>query len=262
MTFLQQIAEEKRMMVEGKKKYGSLERLQERAKAGNKRPFHAVFHSRQRKDGKIIAEIKKASPSRGILKKDLNVTVLARQYQQGGASAVSVITESKHFMGSLGFIPLVKRVTSLPVLRKDFIVDPYELYESKAYGADAVLLIGEMLEPAEIDEFLVTARTLDLDVLLEVHSRETYEKVAAMKGFLLGINNRNLETMKVDLGTTASLLPLVPPDTPVIVESGIEERDHVKRFVDRGVSGFLIGTSLVLADDPVRKLRELRGCGC
>src|SRR5690606_4602574 len=100
----------------------------------------------------------------------------------------------------LGFIPLVKRVTSLPVLRKDFIVDPYELYESKAYGADAVLLIGEMLEPAEIDEFLVTARTLDLDVLLEVHSRETYEKVAAMKGFLLGINNRNLETMKVDLG--------------------------------------------------------------
>lgn len=262
MIFLEKIAEEKRMIVEAKKKFGSLERLQDRAKAKIKRPFSEIFQDRQRRDGKIIAEIKKASPSRGILKKDLNVTVLARQYQEGGASAISVITEAKHFMGSLGFIPLVKRATSLPVLRKDFIVDPYELYESKAYGADAVLLIGEMLERGEIEEFFSIARTLDLDVLLEIHNRETYEKVADMRGFLLGINNRNLKNMKVDLHAAASLLPLIPPDTAVIVESGIEGREQVRQFTEQGASGFLIGTSLVLADDPVQKLRELRGYEC
>lgn len=260
MTFLQLIAEEKRSLVKEKKKAVSLEKLRQRAETRKKRAFYTVFHDRHGKEVKIIAEIKKASPSRGILRKDLNVTALAQKYQEGGASAISVITESKHFMGSLGFIPVVKRATSLPVLRKDFIVDPYELYESRAYGADAVLLIGEMLESAEIEELLAVARTLQLDVLLEVHSGETYEKVVGMKGFLLGINNRNLENMEVDLDRAASLLPLIPPDTPVIVESGIEGREHVQHFAEKGVSGFLIGTSLVLAEDPIKKLKELRGC--
>ena len=145
MTFLQKVAEEKRILVKEKKESTPLERLQRRAKTRTKRPFYEVFKERRPKDALIIAEIKKASPSRGVLKKDLNVPVLAQQYQEGGASAISVITETKHFMGSLGFLPLVKRAAGLPVLRKDFIVDPYELYESKVYGADAVLLIGELL---------------------------------------------------------------------------------------------------------------------
>jgi indole-3-glycerol phosphate synthase len=258
-TFLQKVAEEKRALVKGKKKYTAVEKLQERAKRQRRRAFDEVFRERHPRNVKIIAEVKRASPSRGILRDDFNVPRLAQKYEEGGASAISVITEAKHFMGSLGFIRRVKNVTALPVLRKDFLVDPYELYESKAYGADAVLLIGELLERDEIEEFLAIARAIDLDVLMEIHSSETYEKVAGMNGFLLGINNRNLDTLQVDLATATAVLRDIPGDCPVIIESGVEGKQDTQRFTEHGVSGFLIGTSLVLSDDPAGKLKELKG---
>ena len=258
MMFLQRVAEEKKALVKEKKENGSFEKVMVKAKKHEKRPFYEVFRERHQHDIKIIAEIKRSSPSRGILKDAINVTELARKYEEGGASAISVITETKHFNGSLGFIPRVKDATFLPVLRKDFIVDAWELYESKACGADAVLLIGDMLEHDEIREFLGVAQSIDLDVLLEVHSKKAFEKVSDMDGFLLGINNRNLETLTVDLSTAKTMLSEIPDDFPVIIESGINKKRDLSYFLKQGVSGFLVGTSLVLSEDPIKKLRELR----
>lgn len=257
MNFLARIAEEKRLLVKEKKESTCFESLMKKAKKQHKRPFYDVFKEGRRNGVKIIAEIKRASPTRGMLKKDINVAELARKYEEGGASAISIITEATYFKGSLGFIQAAKEATCLPVLRKDFIIDAWELYESKAYGADAVLLIGEMLEQSQIKELLLIARAMDLDVLLEVHSRETLEKVSDIGGFLLGINNRNLDTMTVDLATAATMLAEVPDHVPVIIESGIEERKNIAPFVEKGASGFLVGTSLVQSRDPVKKLKEL-----
>jgi indole-3-glycerol phosphate synthase len=259
MTFLQQVAEEKRALVQEKKENSSFEMLLVKAGKQKKRPFYEVFRERRQQDVKIIAEIKRASPSRGILKENINVSELAWKFEKGGASAISVITEEKHFNGSLGFIPRVKDATCLAVLRKDFIVDAWELYESKAYGADAILLIGEMLKRDEIAKFLSIAQAIDLDILLEVHSMKSFEKVAGMDGFVLGINNRNLDTMKVELATARAMLGEIPDDLPVVIESGITKRENIMSFTRKGVSGFLVGTSLVLSRDPIKKLKTLRG---
>lgn len=259
MTFLQIVVEEKKALVKEKKENTSVEKLLARAKQQKKRSFYDVFKKGNQKDVKIIAEIKRGSPSRGVLSRTINVQELAQKYEEGGASAISVITEAKHFSGSLGFIPLVKNASCLPVLRKDFIVDEWELYETKAFGADAVLLIGEALKQDELVSFIGIAKSIDLDVLLEVHSMETFEKISYLDGFLLGINNRNLNDLTVDLATAAKMIDQVPDDLPVIVESGIENAEDIAAFVKSGASGFLIGSSLVLSQDPVKKLRELRG---
>jgi len=259
MTFLQTVVEEKRTLVKEKKENASGEKLRARAKQQKKRSLYDVFAQRHQKDVNIIAEIKWRSPSQGLLVHNMNVRELAEKYEEGGASAISVITEAKHFSGSLGFIPLVKNVSCLPILRKDFIVDAWELYETKAYGADAVLLIGEVLERNEIITFLDIAREIDLDVLLEVHSIETYQKVSDMDGFLLGINTRNLDTLTVDLTKASEMLDMVRRDLTVIIESGIENAKDIAAFVEKGASGFLVGSSLVASRNPVKKLQELRG---
>lgn len=259
MTFLQAVVKEKRALVKDKKENASLEKLSVKAKKQNKRPFYDVFRMRYEGDVKIIAEIKRSSPSQGMLMSNINVQELAQKYEEGGASAISVITEANHFRGSLGFIPRVKDASCLPVLRKDFIVDAWELYESKAYGADAVLLIGEVLKRDEIVRFLNIARAIDLDVLLEIHSVETFKKILDLDGFLLGINNRNLDTLAVDLSTAAKILDEIPDDLPVIIESGIERASIINAFMEKGTSGFLVGSSLITSRDPVKKLRELRG---
>ncbi|OPY83985.1 MAG: Indole-3-glycerol phosphate synthase [Syntrophorhabdus sp. PtaU1.Bin153] len=260
MTFLEKVAEEKKAAVSLLKQRMSLAELKEKADSNKgKRRFFETFSKRFPGEVKIIAEVKRASPSRGLLRSDLHVGDLVRAYENGGASAISVITEERHFMGSLASLGEARKATGLPALRKDFIVDPYELYESKAYGADAVLLIGEMLERSQIEEYLGVAQELMLDVLFEVHSMRTYEKVRGFSGFILGVNNRNLETLDVDLQTGFRIIEEIPKDYPVIVESGIEGRRQVEAFMQKGVSGFLIGTSLVLSEDPAGKLREFRG---
>ncbi|OPY64553.1 MAG: Indole-3-glycerol phosphate synthase [Syntrophorhabdus sp. PtaU1.Bin050] len=260
MTFLEKVAAEKKAAVDALKKRTPLAELKEKIDLNkDRRPFFGTFSKRFSGEVKIIAEVKRASPSRGLLRSDLNVGKLAQAYEAGGASAISVITEERHFMGSLASIKEAKKAAGLPVLRKDFIIDPYELYESKVYGADAVLLIGEMLERGRIEEYLGVAQELMLDVLFEVHSMRTYEKARGLTGFILGVNNRNLETLDVDLQTGFRIIEEIPEDYPIIVESGIEGRKQIEAFMEKGVSGFLIGTSLVLSEDPAGKLKEFRG---
>lgn len=259
MTFLRQVIEEKKALVRDLKTARPLRELRKMIDAIEKRPFYDTFGGRSPEVTRIIAEVKKASPSRGLMVPDLDIPRLVAAYEEGGASAVSVITEEKHFQGSLAYVALAKQAASLPILRKDFIVDEYELYQSKAFGADALLLIGEALDPFQISDYLAMTKGIDIDVLMEIHSLKTYEKVAGLKGFILGINNRNLETLKVDLTISDSILGELPKDQPVIIESGIEKRDDIERFMKLGAYGFLIGTSLVLSADPVAKLKELRG---
>jgi indole-3-glycerol phosphate synthase len=259
MTFLEKVLDEKNRVVKDSKLKSPLSDLKQMIAGIKKRPFYQVFCRRFPEDVKIIAEVKKASPSMGVLVQDLDLPRLLMDYEKGGASAISILTEEKYFNGSLAYITEAKKVINLPVLRKDFIVDEYEIYQAKAFGADAVLLIGEALGVHQIAEYLEIARQIDIDVLLEVHSIKTYEKIADLGGFILGINNRNLETLKVDLSVSYEMLKSISEALPVIVESGIEDRGHIEDFMEQGVSGFLIGTGLIVSDNPYNKLRELRG---
>jgi indole-3-glycerol phosphate synthase len=259
MTFLEKVLKEKKKVVKASKAELPLSELRQMIGGIEKRPFYQVFNRRFQEDVKIIAEVKKTSPSKGVIICKLDLPGLLMDYEKGGASAISVITEEKYFNGSLAYVGEVKRNVNLPVLRKDFIVDEYEIYQAKAAGADAILLIGEALDANQITEYLEVAREIDIDVLLEIHSMKTYEKVANKKGFILGINNRNLETLKVDIAASRRIIGNIPESMPVIVESGIEDRKHIEDFMEHGVSGFLIGSSLILSGNPYKKLMELRG---
>jgi indole-3-glycerol phosphate synthase len=259
MTFLRRVVEEKKTQVATWKRETSVGTLKEMASTVKKHPFTALFSQRFPPEVRIIAEVKKASPSKGVILQDLDVGALTRAYEEGGAAAVSIITEAKHFLGSLDFIGEARSCSTIPILRKDFVVDEYEIYQSKTAGADAVLLIGEILEKAQVAEYLEIAKGIELDVLLEVHSMKAYERVADLTGYLLGINNRDLETLRVDLTTSLEIIRHLPAEYPVIVESGISSREDVLTFADSGVSGFLIGTSLVQSGSPTQKLRQLRG---
>lgn len=257
MTFLEEVLEEKKRIVKAIKAETPLEELRKMTYWIGKRPFFELFSQRFPEEVRIIAEVKRASPSGGMLMSNLNLTGLLMDYEKGGASAISVLTEEKYFNGSLAYISEAKKVTGLPILRKDFIVDEYEIYQTKAVGADAVLLIGEALDRHQIAEYLEIAGQIDIDVLLEVHSMKTYEKIADLEGFILGINSRNLETLKVDLAASHEIIKNIPETLPVIMESGIENSGHIKGFMKHGVSGFLVGTSLIVSANPYKKLREL-----
>jgi indole-3-glycerol phosphate synthase len=259
MTFLKEVLEHKKALVKELKSKTPLREMKQMATRAGKRPFFEQFSGRFPEDIRIIAEVKKASPSRGILSGELDLSGLLRDYEEGGAKAISMITEEKYFKGSLTYLEEAKKMTSLPVLRKDFIVDEYEIYEARAAGADAVLLIGEALGENQIKEYLEIAGSIDLDVLMEIHSLRTYEKIADLRGYLLGINNRNLGSLKVDLAVSQEILDSIPLDSPVVIESGIETRRDIESFMGRGVSGFLVGTSLILSGSPREKLQELRG---
>ncbi len=259
MNFLEMVLKEKRDLVEKKKKAIPLRELisltDERR---HKRPFLASLAQRFTGQVKIIAEIKRASPSRGTLfvgDKDICGVICA--YENGGANALSVLTEESHFNGSLDDLALARELTELPVLRKDFIVDAYELYEAAAFGADAVLLISEALERDHIDDLTALAAFIGLDVLLEVHSLRSFEKIAHIEGVLTGVNSRDLETMTIDLTRARDAVAAMPKDRPVIVESGIDNSSDIELFRDLGVSGFLVGTSLMRSPDPAETLRRL-----
>jgi indole-3-glycerol phosphate synthase len=259
MGFLEQILKEKKAIVRDLKGKRPLREVMKMTVGKEKRPFFEQFSERFPGETRIIAEVKKASPSKGILAGDLDPAKLVREYEEGGARAISVITEEKYFKGSLAYIGEAKKMTSLPLLRKDFIVDDYEIHEAKAAGADALLLIGEALDQHQIKDYLDIAHSIDIDVLMEIHSLRTYEKLAGLKGYLLGINNRNLQTLGVDLDLSQEFLSKIPATYPVIIESGIETRADIEAFLEKGVSGFLVGTSLILSGSPREKLEELRG---
>jgi indole-3-glycerol phosphate synthase len=206
---------------------------------------------------RLIAEIKKASPSRGVLAADLDPVGLARAYARAGVDAISVLTDEKYFQGSLALLDAVRAVVSLPILRKDFTIDEYQLWEARAAGADAVLLIVSILEPALLRDLISAAKGLGLAALVECHTAAELEVALRAGAHTLGINNRDLATFETRIETTLELLPLIPPGPVVVSESGFFTGDQVQRVASAGAHAVLVGEGLVRADDVAAKVREL-----
>ncbi len=205
----------------------------------------------------VIAEIKKASPSKGLLREDFVPADIAQTYAEHGASCLSVLTDRQFFQGSVDFLKQARASCQLPVLRKDFLVDPYQVYESRAMGADAILLIAACLDDAQMKDLEAIARDLFMAVLVEVHDAAELERALLLKTPLVGINNRNLRTFEVDLDTTLSLAARVPNDRLVITESGISQREDVLRMKAAGVHAFLVGEAFMRAPDPGAAMAQL-----
>lgn len=205
----------------------------------------------------VIAEAKKASPSKGVIRENFDPAAIARSYQQGGASCLSVLTDQDFFQGHEDYLQQARAACSLPVIRKDFIVDPYQVIEARAIQADCILLIAACLDDAQMAELTACAREQGMDVLIEVHDRDELERTLPLGQTLVGINNRNLHTFDVRLETTFDLLPHIPADRLVVTESGILTLTDVQRMRAQGVNSFLVGEAFMRADDPGARLREL-----
>ena len=207
----------------------------------------------------LIAEIKKASPSKGIIRDDFNPQEAAQEYVQNGAHCLSVLTDEAYFQGSDAYIGIAKSVSGLPILRKDFTLDEYQIYESRVLGADAVLLIVSLMDGSQLSDFIGLALELDLTPLVEVHDRIELEMALGSGASLIGVNNRNLKTFKTDLNTTFELLEWLPKNVLFVSESGINERQDVERLDRAGVDAILVGEALMREDDMGSKVRELLG---
>lgn len=205
----------------------------------------------------IIAEVKKGSPSRGIIRENFDPLEIAEIYQDNGATCLSVLTDEKFFLGHLRFLALIRETVSLPLLRKDFFCDPYQIYEARAAGADAILLIAAMLDLGQLREFHAIAREIHLDVLLEVHDEAEMETALQTDCTLIGVNNRNLRTFETDLGTTGRLARMTPAERLLVAESGINNRADIVRLQSDGAGAFLIGESLMREADIGAKLQEM-----
>ncbi|GAC1467579.1 MAG: indole-3-glycerol phosphate synthase TrpC [Desulfuromonadaceae bacterium] len=205
----------------------------------------------------IIAEVKKGSPSRGVIRADFDPLEVAGIYQDNGATCLSVLTDEKFFLGHLRYLALIRETVSLPLLRKDFICDPYQIFEARAAGADAILLIAAMLDLNQLREFHAVAKEINLDVLLEVHDEAEMEKALETDCTLIGVNNRNLRTFVTDLGTTGRLARMLPAERFLVAESGINSRADIIRLQADGARAFLIGESMMREDEIGAKLQEL-----
>ena len=264
-TILDQILDTKRQEVADRQSRVPVEALRETiASLGRPRNFFHAATTPGAKPVNLIAEVKKASPSAGVIRPDFDPVMIARAYAAAGADALSVLTDEKYFQGKLDYIRLVREAVKLPVLRKDFIVDPYQVYESRAAGADAILLIAEALDGSALIDLQILATELNLTTLIEVHDMDNLIRVRDhVIGFphrsysLLGINNRDLRTFKTDLGTTLRLAELVEDRRVLVSESGIHTPADVKKLAEAGVSAVLVGESLMRSGDIGAKVREL-----
>jgi indole-3-glycerol phosphate synthase len=208
---------------------------------------------------RIIAEIKKASPSAGLIRADFDPIAIAEIYERHGAAAISVLTDSKFFQGELRFLTTVRQHVQVPLLRKDFVVDPYQLYEARWYGADAVLLIAAALNVPQLVDLAALSQDIGLEPLVEVHTVAELEKALECSCRIIGVNNRDLHTFHTDIATTLDLLQQIPSDYLVVSESGLKDYATIARLAGHGVAGFLIGESLMREADIGAKLDELRG---
>jgi indole-3-glycerol phosphate synthase len=253
-TILDKIVADKKRDVAQKKRSVPLSLLKERIARHKPLDFTAAL----RGNGlKLIAEIKKASPSRGLLCPDFKPVEMAQIYAQNGAAAISVLTEVNHFQGSLEYLSAIRDSVSLPLLRKDFIFDEYQIYESAVSGADALLLIAAILSPEQLAELLELSQSLGLACLVEVHDEHEVEKALQSGAEIIGINNRYLKTFKTDIETTRRLRALVPHGKIVVSESGINHGDDVIKLKAWGVNAMLVGEALVTAKDIASMIKEL-----
>ena len=207
----------------------------------------------------VIAEVKKASPSKGTIREDFRPAEIARSYQAGGAACLSVLTDRDFFQGADAYLQDAREACELPVIRKDFTIDPYQVWEARALGADAILLIAACLERPLLGELYAVAMEAGLDVLVEVHDRQELDEALELQPALLGINNRNLHTFDTSLQTTFDLLPHIPEGTQVVTESGIHSREDVELMLSHSVRTFLVGEAFMRAEDPGQELRRLFG---
>jgi indole-3-glycerol phosphate synthase len=205
----------------------------------------------------VIAEVKKASPSKGVLREHFVPAEIAASYERGGAACLSVLTDERFFQGSAAYLPQARAACALPVLRKDFLVDSYQVAEARAMGADCILLIAACLDDEQMADLEAQAHALGMDVLVEVHDGAELDRALRLKTPLVGINNRNLRSFEVSLDTTLSLLPRVPPDRLLVTESGILARGDVRRMRDANVNAFLVGEAFMRAPDPGKALADL-----
>lgn len=258
MNILNDIYQYKLGEVEKNKKCTPLATLEKRIqKRGDTKSFSRALKSDA--NISIIAEIKKASPSAGIIRNDFKPIEIARLYKQGGAAAISVLTDEKYFQGNLSYMTDVKESVDLPVLRKDFIIDPYQIYEARSAGADAILLIAALLSENEIQNLLNQAKELEMDCLVEVHTESELQKVLQTSAGIIGINNRDLATFTISLETTFRLRPMIPDGKIIVSESGIKSRAEILRLFNNGVNAILVGETLMKSNNIPATLHELLG---
>lgn len=272
MSVLDQIIATKKQEVAARKPLFPVEKLKDMiSELGRPRNFFQAVsqkpqHSWYPKPVNVIAEVKKASPSAGVIRADFDPVAIARTYAHAGADALSVLTDEVYFQGSLSYLHAVRDQVKLPVLRKDFIIDPWQVYESRAFGADAILLIAECLETAEMIDLQILATELNLTTLIEVHDLDNLMRVRdCVIGFphrsysLLGINNRDLRTFKTDLGNTLRMSELVEDRSILVSESGIHTAEDIAKLKEAGINAVLVGESLMRSPDIAAKFRELFG---
>ena len=254
MNILEKICQHKRQELQALKNSGVMPPEED---PGPKRGFRKSLLNA--KPIGLIAEAKKASPSKGLLCPDFDPSELACQYQQGGADAMSVLTDERFFQGHLSYLMAARRASSLPLLRKDFIIDHLQVKEADLWGADAVLLICAILDRGLLQELILHAKERGLDCLVEVHDEKEAEKALEAGAELIGINNRNLRNFSVSLETSIRVRSIIPDDVPVVSESGIKDHDDIKSLLSANIQAVLIGETLVRATDRAAKIRELKG---
>ena len=262
MNMLDEICQTKRGEVADRKRRSSLADL-DRLATGQSKPrgFQAALAEKAATGFALIAEIKKASPSKGLIRDDFNPADHARSYALGGAACLSVLTDAPYFQGHEDYLVSARSACDLPVLRKDFMVDPWQVAEARAIGADAILIIVAALGDTEMAEIEAAAMERGMDVLVEVHDESEMERAARLRSRLIGVNNRDLRTFRTDLATTERLAPLAPPGSLLVGESGISAHADCQRLARSGVRTFLVGESLMRQPDVERATRELLGNG-
>ncbi|MFW5972804.1 MAG: indole-3-glycerol phosphate synthase TrpC [Bacteroidota bacterium] len=255
MNILQRIASHTREDLQRRRKATSIGALEDRPLfSDERRDFEAALAT---DDLAIIAEVKRASPSKGVIREDFDPESIAEGYQEAGAAAISVLTEEAHFMGSLEYLERIRRISSLPLLRKDFLIDPYQIVEARAYGADAVLLIAALLEPSQLHELHAAASELGLDALIEIYDQRELDRLDVDRFRIIGVNNRDLKTFEVNLGHSIEVLSALPPDIVRVSESGIESAEDLAHLRARDIDAALVGESFMRAPSPGDRLREV-----
>jgi indole-3-glycerol phosphate synthase len=255
-NFLENILAHKKQEIEARKQQISEQSLIQKIEQAN--PPISLADALSGNELAVIAEIKKASPSAGVIRENFDPEQIAKSYIQAGANAVSILTDGSYFQGSLEYIERVRSFVPVPILRKDFIVDPYQILEARAYGADALLLIVAALDQEDLQTLLYKTYELGLEALVEVHSADEMNTAIDVGAEIIGINNRNLETFKIDLATTEELAPLASEGTVLVGESGLHTKDDIQRMIRAGVDAVLVGTHFMKHPDPGTALQQFK----